>query len=313
MNYYKDEKVVKALTEFVEDETAKSMVIGDMVVIKQRYRNVQILYSKFKCGSKINEIITNFEYAGIYSIVTKKFYGLKHPFMYHFDSEYNQPCISLLETKIEKGVKKLIAEYITENHDEYFKGMKVIDYSNLDKLFKIHASDDFFKGEPKELIEHIYINWGKYYDKRIVDVNFDEVIDYIEDPTKCLKEIADKIIKTDKESLFRMFCYYKKYINTYNEIEQDDDNYLHRTRAIKNAVYGTKTVHVTIIKNGKKLRFRTESKPLRVGGYNCDSYNKWYIKASDRAEYENLFGCSEYKSDEIVEITYRRKVLYSKG
>ena len=70
-----------------------------------------------------------------------------------------------------------------------------------------------------------------------------------------------------------------------------------------------KTVNVTILKDGIEFTFKTEASDFR---HDCGSYyNAWGLTAADRRRFEELFGrYAGCYPQEIVRITYTRKVLY---
>ena len=94
------------------------------------------------------------------------------------------------------------------------------------------------------------------------------------------------------------------------EIECDKNGPLHRIRAIKKAVEdsGAQTVKVTIFKNGIEFSFKTATDTLRR---THSTYSRWDIPAAERREYENLFKFDSYRPEEIMEISYRGKAIYT--
>lgn len=94
-------------------------------------------------------------------------------------------------------------------------------------------------------------------------------------------------------------------------IYDDPGHILHRVKAIIDAVQesGAKTVNVTINKEDKDFTFKYETRSLTFAP---DSYYSTYnMKASDRREFENMFGRNaDFYPKEITKITYGRNVIY---
>ena len=81
-------------------------------------------------------------------------------------------------------------------------------------------------------------------------------------------------------------------------------------KAITDAVKasGAKTVTVTIQKEGQELAFKAAVNSL-TGHKNY--YSAYDISASDRREFERLFGRhSDYTAEDITRITYGRNTIY---
>ena len=81
-------------------------------------------------------------------------------------------------------------------------------------------------------------------------------------------------------------------------------------KAITDAIEGcgAKTVSATVQKDGQELTFQTAADYL-TGHRNY--YNTSGITASDRREFERLFGrYTNYTAEDITKITYGRNTIY---
>ncbi len=133
---------------------------------------------------------------------------------------------------------------------------------------------------------------------------------YLEDPEGFIEKTAEQHIEQHQESFLMDFLERDALLTEYQLLMQDTENPLHRMKAITEAVKssGAKTVSVTVHKSGEELTFRTTAGSL-TGHRNY--YNTNQIAASDRREFERLFGRhADYKAEEITRITYGRNTIY---
>ncbi len=72
-----------------------------------------------------------------------------------------------------------------------------------------------------------------------------------------------------------------------------------------------KTVNVTILRNDIELTFKYDAEQLRK---DCrGGYNTWYLTNNDRQRYYAAYGdCRDFTPNDIIKITYSRKVLYER-
>ncbi len=72
-----------------------------------------------------------------------------------------------------------------------------------------------------------------------------------------------------------------------------------------------KTVNVTTLMDGHELTFKYDAGQLRQD-CRC-GYNTWYLSNSDRNLYYTTYGdCRDFTPNDIIRITYSRKVLYER-
>lgn len=138
-----------------------------------------------------------------------------------------------------------------------------------------------------------------------------EYIRFILDRKSLVEETAKTYIEEHQENILAQFYNNALLKKELQSIYDDPGHILHRVKAIIDAVQesGAKTVNVTINKDNKDFTFKYEADTLKYDpGSNYSSYS---IKASDRREFENLFGRSaDFYPNEITKITYGRNVIY---
>ena len=133
---------------------------------------------------------------------------------------------------------------------------------------------------------------------------------YIQDPEGFIQTEAEKYIKTNQEKILLEFMENDALLAEYQALIQDTGNPIHRMKAISDAIKasGGKTVTVTVQKADRELTFRAAT-------YSLTGHNRYYgaygIQASDRREFEKLFGrYTNYTVDDITRITYGRNTIY---
>lgn len=138
-----------------------------------------------------------------------------------------------------------------------------------------------------------------------------DYIQFIVDKETLVEREANEYIEKHQENMLAQFYNNTLLRKELKAIYDDPDNILHRVKAIIDAVKksGAKTVNVTINKEDKEFSFKYETRTLTVAP---DSYYSSYnMKASDRREFENLFGRNaNFYPSEITRITYGRNVIY---
>ncbi|NBI65952.1 hypothetical protein D1646_03825 [Pseudoflavonifractor sp. 60] len=135
-------------------------------------------------------------------------------------------------------------------------------------------------------------------------------IAYIQDPEGFVQTEAEQYIRINQEKFLLQFLENDALLAEYQALTQDADNPIHKMRAITEAVKasGAKTVTVTVRKGERELTFKTAASALK-GRKNY--YSTYDIPASDRREFERVFGRhSDYKAEDITRITYGRTIIY---
>ena len=135
-------------------------------------------------------------------------------------------------------------------------------------------------------------------------------IAYMQDPEGFIQTEAEMHIKNNQEKFLLQFLKNDALLAEYQALAQDTGSPIHRMKAITDAVKGcgAKTVTVTVQKDGQEFTFKTSAASL-TGHRNY--YNTSDIPASDRKEFERLFGrYADYNAEDVVKITYGRNTIY---
>lgn len=139
-----------------------------------------------------------------------------------------------------------------------------------------------------------------------------DYIQFISDNEPLVEREANAYIEEHQENILAQFYNNALLKKELQSIYDDPGNILHRVKAIIGAVEqsGAKTVNVTVNKDDKDFTFKYETRTLKFAP---DSYySSYYMKASDRREFENLFGRStDFYPNEITQITYGRNAIYN--
>jgi len=133
---------------------------------------------------------------------------------------------------------------------------------------------------------------------------------YIQDPEGFIQTETNIHIKTNQEKFLLQFLKNDALLTEYQSLLQDTGSPIHRMKAITDSVKasGAKTVIVTVQKEGQELTFKTTASSL-TGHKNF--YNTLDIPATDRREFEKLFGRhTDYNAEDITRITYGRNTIY---
>ena len=140
------------------------------------------------------------------------------------------------------------------------------------------------------------------------------LLDYIIDPDGYADKEAAAYIAAHQEDMLYTFLENDAVSAEYQAIVTDEGNPVHCVKRIMAAMKTTsaKTVNVTICKDGTEFTFKTEADSFRRDCYSY--YSTWEMTATDRRKFERIYGRSaRYYPQEILKITYARKVLYQKA
>ena len=152
---------------------------------------------------------------------------------------------------------------------------------------------------------------GQFHsDYKLNDLPETAFIAYITDPELFVQTEAEQYIKDYQESFLLQFLENDALLAEYQALMQDDENPVHRMKAITDAVKGcgAKTVTVTVQKGGQELTFKAAADSLTGHRRYYSSYD---IPASDRREFEQIFGrYANYHAEDITKITYGRNTIY---
>lgn len=175
----------------------------------------------------------------------------------------------------------------------YFKENQISD-STVRCLFKNKRTED--------IQFHSEYEVGKLSDE--------ELLSYLADRQGFAARTAAEYAEKNQQRIMKKLLEAKIVQDAYSQLLADSSNPLHRMKRISDAVTesGAKTVTVTIQKDGQEATFRTSASSLK--GYR-QKYWGSEIAASDRREYERLFGrYADYSAEDVVKITYGRQTIF---
>lgn len=306
-----NQEIKNELVNFIKDESQSEITMNNYVVLKRKYKNNQLLYCKYIYKTQFTDLEGSFEYRGFYNLVTNQFYGVSYPFELSWDKR--NPEATTLRNELENKIEAEIIKYLEDNHDTYFQDFSVKNKCDNEERFKSYArdlkNDIFYKGKLRSLNDFVCLDWKGKDKEEIKEIDFDGVLDYIETPEKCISKYKKEFLKKRKCDFYNQFERYQFYIKVYNDIQKDKSDVFHRQKAIKDALKEAKTANVTILKDGQKFTFKTETNVfLRLN----NSYSSYEIVAKDRRKYKELFNYHDYTIDEILKIKYGKNEIYNK-
>ena len=147
-------------------------------------------------------------------------------------------------------------------------------------------------------------------DYELKDRSEDFMLACLQNPDTIVEAEARQHIKDHQEQLLLTFLENDALRGEYTALLQDEENPIHRMKAITDAVRdsGAKTVTVTVVKPEGELTFKAAADSL-TGHRNY--YSSYDIPAQDRREFEQMFGkYADYHAEDITRITYGRNTIY---
>ena len=305
------EETRNKFVEFIKDENQSEIAMNGYIVLKRKYKNNQLLYCKYEYKNKLEGLSEQFEYKGFYNLVTNQFYGLIYPLEVSWETR--NPDATTLKKDMEKEIKAEIVKYLADNHDTYFKDFSVQNNYNNEARLKSYTQDVkneiFYNDKLKKLSDFVYLNWRGNDKETINEIDFDNVLEYIEAPEKCISNYKEKFLEKRKCDFYNQFENYQFYMKVYSDIQNNKSDVFHKQKAIKDALKDKKTANVTIFKDGQEFTFKTESDVFTRWN---DYYSYLRMDAKDRRKYEELFNYEKYTIDEILKITYGKNEIYNK-
>lgn len=217
-------------------------------------------------------------------------------------TDFAKKFTELVKAKVEEiidnkrsniSIKELTDSYLLRQMEYY------AEYGAVDA-----AKKEFIKGNAvSDIVYRCPFSTDSMSDK--------EYIQFILDKEPLVEETAKTYIEEHQENILAQFYNNALLKKELQSIYDDPEHILHRVKAIIDAVQesGAKTVNVTINKEDKDFTFKYETRTLTVAP--SSYYSTYNMKASDRREFENLFGRSaDFYPNEITKITYGRNVIY---
>ena len=215
-------------------------------------------------------------------------------------------------------VKKTLSELVSSRVDEIIGNdrsnltVKEIKSDEYRRNIEYHQQYGAERDARRMFLKEKGIPEVKFHCTYEIDRLSDEsYLKFIADRNSVVEEMANDVIQNHQEAMLALFIRNDYLQNELDKITEDPSNILHKIRAIIGAVKdsGAKMVNVTINKNGEDFTFKYEADKLTFDPGN--HYSSWWIKASDRQEFESKFGRHEdFYPEEITQITYSRNVIF---
>lgn len=275
----------------------------------EKDKDFTYLYLLRTYGNQGVQRYDRWEYAGIYHRPSGFIYEANGNFARYFpDIEYSDGVTKMSETitsEVRSIVEARIAEDpaclgITELSEEYQNRLLDFEENTLERA----ACKMFLEGESIEKdFQCKYV-----HDRKMSD---ESLMRYIVDPEGYIRQTADNYMSEHKEDILLDIEENVRIRAEVEKLEARGDSPLHRVRNIQAVLKGidAKTLKVTIDKDGREFTFKTEIGELRrypFSGYSC-----WYMPVKDRERYRELYRDKYYQPEEITEISYKGKPIYT--
>ena len=249
----------------------------------------------------------DFNYLGIYCKRDGLLYGLKG-FLKRWNEQNTHSCAELLK-QLEVTVRQLVEKAI--DNDRRNLRATAVTSPQLDAEL-LHSTKEYARRRYLDLDEYETQDFQcEYCPDRWTE---DSLLEYILDPKRFAEKEAATYIENNQEEMLYSFLLYDARQEAYQALLNDPENSIHTIKKIIAALRDSpaKTVKVTINKDGKSFTFQTSANVLRRDCGNA--YSTYKMNASDRREYDKLFGrYTDYTPDEITRITYGKNTLYETG
>lgn len=292
---------------FSQDGTTMNMIIR-----VQRNENFDCLFVQRTNGDAAVSRKSDFRYAGIYCKEDGWIYDVQAAVLgiaeyenWRFESSF------ALQMRLQEEVRVRV-EKMVGNNKANLNASGVADMKNpekaddLDSVSRQMARSEFLNGD-----EFIPLEYGCSYEP---DPWMDETLmEYILDPDSYEEKEAQKYINECRDDILWELLRNEAVQREFTALANSPDNPVHFVKKIMSVMRYSpaKTVTVTIQKNGIEFTFKEDADKLRKDW--GDEYSHWTILERGWEQFGKLFdGCEGYSPKEIVQITYGRKVLYSR-
>ena len=281
-----------------------------MLIKVDKIPNVNYLYRTAVDKNNSVSWSNSLMFCGVYNITDWTLY-LTEDSLHSFMDDQNPMVTKTIPSTVKQMRSRInhCVENIIANDRNNLPTQEITDTMNLRNLryyqeygAKEDAIRQFFDDKAPDGQFH-----SSYAMDELREANF---LAYIQDPEGFIQTEAEKFIKTNQEEILLDFLENDALLSEYQALMQDTDNPVHRMKAITEAVKasGGKTMTVTVQKAEQELTFKTEASSLT--GYK-NYYSTYGIPASDRREFEKLFGRhADYSAEDITRITYGRNTIY---
>lgn len=249
-----------------------------------------------------------FQYVGIYCKQNISLYDIQRKLkdiVGNFESMEDKSKKSLLE-QLKETFRHKVEDFINNDRNN----LQITELKNSELLERLKETEvDARKSACKFYFDDRSIIYRCFYIKH--DWEEDSLLEYILDPDNYAQKEAETYISKHQEDILYSLLCNDMIRKEYETILKDTKNPVHIIKKIRDAMNNTsaKTVNITILKNDIEFTFKAEVNYLR--GFPEDSYKPYNLISKDRKRFEQIFGILKgYKPQEILRITYGKKVLY---
>lgn len=295
-------------------QLSKSNKYSSEILVKIPYKkNFDLLFYCHAWNGNNIELDTKLETAGLYCRKDGFIYNPSYQLKYYCEGsemilensskkDFAQKFTELVRAKVEEIIDNKRSNLTVKELTDSYSLNQLEYYSKYGAASA--ARKEFIKGNAvSDIVYKCPYSTDSMTDK--------EYIQFILDKEPLVEETAKAYIEEHQENILAQFYNNSLLRKELQSIYDNPKHILHRVKAIIDAVResGAKTVNVTINKDNKDFTFKYEADTLTYDpGSDYSSYN---IKASDRREFENLFGRNaDFYPNEITKITYGRNVIY---
>lgn len=250
-------------------------------------------------------------YAGFYNKTDNSIYDSDLCLMALFPNHAKRIQVGELYCQINTEVRKAVEERV-ENDMENLSA-QVLDEENREKL--LFFEKIYLRGEVRKLylldVQSEEVKYECWYECNEGN-NDDTLFAYLENPDKFVQAEAKSYIAEHQADILYGIKFAEMKKGALQTMEAEVDGRLPRIKRIMAAVgeSGAQSVKVTVNKNGEEFTFKTLAHKLKRDSY--DYYSAYDIEAKDRIAFTEKFGRgANYAPEEIVDISYRGKSIYS--
>lgn len=259
----------------------------------------------------------NFEYAGIFNRGDGLVYDANYDLHRLLASqEYDRgrdhdSIYKAFEDQVNARIKAIIAGDRTNLHvteaditDKYLK-------RKLDDAKTCHQRDRV-RSLVLGGVKADSIHFSPWFCVNETHFDSDLIINILEECETLVEKTAEKWIDKNRAEILIRFISDDLLKADLAAVYADPEHPLFLIKKIMDAVAGDyKTVNVTTVIDGKELTFKTDACVLQHDPN--DAYYTYRMAAPDRRKFENLYGRNrDYYPQEIIKITYGKRVLYQK-
>jgi len=215
--------------------------------------------------------------------------------------------------EFEKQVRQRISGIVNNSHYE----LTITDASQLQKADMKWKVENAWKDHNLHKVRGLFLDGKNPEDIPFIPLfsadqfTTDDYIEYIQDNGNVVERFSSRWFDENQEEMYAEFYVINAIKEELQRIRDDPHDPLHKIKSIMDAMANTdcKTVNVTTAIEGKELTFKTEASPLRR---DCQSsYSSYNMPAQDKRRFEEAYGkYADYRPEDIVRITYGKKVLF---